>query len=64
MSYKIKLTEKCKNLAGEDDYEEFREHGAPNTEVEDEMLRNFLAGAQKEGLVESFYEPTMMTMEA
>ena len=64
MPYNIKLSEKCKNLAGEDDYEEFRDHGAPNTEVEDEMLRAFLAGARKEGMVESFSEKVMMTMEA
>ena len=64
MSYNIKLTEKCKNLAGDDDYEEFRDHGAPNTEVEDEMLRAFYEGAQKAGMVDTFSEKVMMTMEA
>jgi len=64
MSYNIRLTQKCEELAGEDDYEELREHRKPNTPVEDEMLRHFLEMAQKEGLVESFSKKEYMTLEA
>ena len=64
MSYNVKLTEKCKNTEIFDDYEEHREHGKPNTAVEDEMLRHFLEMAQKEGLVESFSKKEYMTLEA
>jgi len=64
MSYNVKLTEKCEKTGGVDDYEEYREHGKPNTPVEDETLRHFLAMAQKEGLVESFSKKEYMTLEA
>jgi len=64
MIFNITLSEKCKNLAGEDDYEELRDHGAPNTEVEDEMLRAFLVGAVEAGMADSFSEKVMTTMEA
>ena len=63
MPYNIQLTDKCKELLF-DDYEEFREHGKPNTPVEDEMLRHFLESAKKEGLVKSYSRKIMTTMEA
>ena len=63
MPYNIQLTDKCEELLF-DDYEEFREHGKPNTPVEDEMLRHFLEMAQKQGLVKSFTKKIMTTMEA
>ena len=63
MPSNIKLTDKCKELLL-DDYEEFREHGKPNTPVEDEMLRHFLEMAVKQGLVKSFSKKVMTTMEA
>ena len=63
MPYNVELTDKCKESL-QDDYEEFREHGKPNTPVEDEMLRHFLEMAQKQGLVKSFSKKIMTTMEA
>lgn len=63
MPYNIQLTAKCKELLF-DDYEELREHGKPNTPVEDEMLRHYLEMAQKQGLVKSFSKKIMTTMEA
>jgi hypothetical protein len=63
MPYNIELTDKCKELLL-DDYEEFREHGKPNTPVEDEMLRHFLDMARKEGLVKSFSKKVMTVLEA
>ena len=53
MPFNITLTSKCEELLF-DDYDEIREHGKPNTPVEDEMLRYSLELAVKEGLVESF----------
>ena len=53
MPYNIILTPKCEELLF-DDYDEIREHGKPNTPVEDEMLRYSLELAVEEGLVESF----------
>lgn len=53
MSYNITLTSKCEELLF-DDYDELREHGKPNTPVEDEMLRRSLELAVQEGWVESY----------
>lgn len=63
MAYNIQLTDKCKELLF-DDYEEFREHGKPNTPVEDEILRYFLECAKKEGWVKSYSNKIMTTMKA
>ena len=63
MPYNIQLTDKCKELLL-DDYEEHREHGKPNTPVEDEMLRHFLDMARKEGLVKSYSKKVMTVLEA
>lgn len=63
MPYNIQLTDKCEELLF-DDYEEFREHGKPNTPVEDEMLRHYLEMAKKQGLVKTFTKKIMTTMEA
>ena len=53
MPYNIELTDKCKELLF-DDYEELREHGKPNTPVEDEMLRHFLEMAEKKDWLSHF----------
>lgn len=64
MPYDIQLTDKCEELLFDDDYDEYREHGAPNTPVEDEMLRHFLEMAVKEGWVKSFSRKVVETLEA
>ena len=63
MSYNIILSNKCEELLF-DDYEELREHGKPNTAVEDEMSRHSLEIAVKEGWVDSFSKKEYMTLEA
>ena len=63
MAYNIELTDKC-DIELLDDYEDIREHGKPNTPVEDEMLRHFLENARKHGYVKSYSKKEYMTLEA